>query len=227
MKKFILFVFCFSISFAAFSQTDGNYNYSIGVRGYSSIQMPKILKQTNSQSYTNGYLTGVMVKFNDNQISVRLNGNYIKKDITFFNQCNTCEIATGKVTDYSFTVGFEKSFNYAKIQPYFATDLGYKANRFTGEIRSANSNNNTNMPYNVDADKNGFVLAPVLGLRVNPIKQISFFAETSINFLYSYERQETIQQDPQNTRSFVKYNKWEFLLNPISIGIQVHLANKN
>ena len=83
------------------------------------------------------------------------------------------------------------------------------------------------MPYNVDADKNGFVVAPLLGLKLNPVKNISIFAETSLDFYYSYERQETIQQDANNTRTFAKYNKWEFLLNPISIGVQVHLVSKN
>lgn len=225
MRRLALFIICSLISLTAFSQNEGNYNYSIGVRGYSYIQMPKILHQTNSQSYTHTYLNGVMMKFNDNQISIRLNGNYFKKNIEFNNQCNTCEIAAGNVTDFALTVGFEKNLNYAIIQPYFGADMGFKANRFTGEVRSVNTT--TALPYSVDADKNGFVLAPLLGLKVTPVKQITFFAETSLNFYYSYERQESIQQNPQNTRSFVKYNKWEFLLNPISVGVQIQLISRN
>ncbi|MDQ7949215.1 MAG: hypothetical protein REI78_05040 [Pedobacter sp.] len=226
MKKFVLFVCCISFYTTAFSQTDANYNYSIGVVGFSSMQLPKILNQTNSQEYKDSYFTGVLVKFNDNQISYRVRADYYRKNITFANQCNTCEIAAGLVTDYSFTVGFEKNFNYAKIQPYFGVDLGFKANRFTGEIKS-NNPKSSNLPYNVDADKNGFLIAPLLGIKVNPIKQLSLFVETNAKFYYAYERQETIQQDALNTRSFAKYNKWEFLVNPVSVGIQVHLISKN
>ncbi len=226
MKKILICVFCFLISHAAFAQFTGEYNYTIGIKAYSRLQNPKILNQTNSQDYINAYFNGLTVKFNDNQISYRISVNYLRKNITFSNQCATCEIATGDMTDYSFKVGFEKNINYSKIQPYFGGDIGYRANQFTGEITSANQKN-TSAPYNVDTDKNGFVFAPLIGIKVNPIKNISFFAETSLDFYYSYERQETIMQDAANTRTFAKYNKWEFLINPISVGIQVHLIGKN
>jgi len=226
MKKLLFSIFCLFISYSAFSQFDGNYNYTIGVRGYSSMQMPKILNQTNSQSYTDTYFNGALVKFNDNQISIRLSGNYFRKDISFYNECESCEIAKGTVSDFSFKVGFEKSLNYAIVQPYFGSDIGYRANRFTGEVKTANPKN-MNTPYNVDAEKNGFIITPLIGIRVNPIKQVSFFAETSLDFYYSYEKQDKIQQDAANTNSIAKYNKWEFLLNPISIGVQVNLVSKN
>ncbi|MES2447740.1 MAG: hypothetical protein V4546_11205 [Bacteroidota bacterium] len=226
MKKLLLSIICLSIYISAFSQSEGNYNYSIGVRGYSLMQFPKILNQVNSQDYVNAYLNGLMIKFNDNQISYRINGNYFRKDISFANQCNNCEIAEGTVTDYSFKIGFEKSINYAKVQPYFGADMGFRSSSFIGEI---NTNNPISLqkPYNVDTDKNGFVIAPIIGLKINPVKNVSFFAETSLDFYYSYERQETIQQNADNTRTFAKYNKWEFLLNPISVGIQIHFINRN
>jgi len=226
MKKLLLSTFCLLISYCAFSQVDGNYNYTIGLRGYSMIQLPKMLNQVNAQDYTNTYFNGVSIKINDNQISLRLNGSYYRNNISFYNQCNNCEIADGKVTNYSFKIGFEKNLNYAVIQPYFGSDIGFLANHFTGEIRSVNPKS-TNMPYNVDTDKNGFILAPLMGIKVNALKQVSFFAETSLDFYYSYERQETIENNANNTKSFVKYNKWEFLLNPISVGIQIHLVSKN
>jgi hypothetical protein len=227
MKKILfLSTFCLLISTSVFAQVEGNYSYSIGLRGFSMMQTPKILSQTNSNEYTTTYLDGILIKFNDNQISYRLRGNYFKNNISFSNQCAACEIATGSSRDYSFTVGFEKGFNYAKIQPYFGSDFGFRATSFAGEVRNANPKSMV-MPYNVDTEKNGFILSPLVGLRVSPIKEISLYVETSIDFYYSYERQETIQQDLANTRSFAKYNKWEFLLNPISIGVQIHLINKN
>jgi hypothetical protein len=226
MKKLILIILIISIYSTAFSQIDGNYNYSIGVRAFGNAQSPKILSQTNSQDYRNSYFDGVMIKFNDNQISYRITGNYFRKNIAFNNQCNTCEIAAGLVTDYAFTIGFEKNFNYGRVQPYIGADMGFKSNNFTGEVKTANPKN-MSAPYDVDTDKNGFVTSPLVGIKVNAMKQVSFFIESSLSFYYSYERQETIQQDALNTRSFVKFNKWEFLLNPISIGIQVHFSSKN
>jgi hypothetical protein len=226
MKKLLLSIICLFVSYTSFCQVDGNYNYSIGVRGYSLLQLPKVLNQTNSQDYIPAYLNGAIVKFNDNQISFRLSGNYYRKSTTFSNNCSTCELATGNVTDYSFKVGFEKNFNYSRVQPYFATDLGFRMNSFRGMVKS-NNPENLSMPYDVNAEKNGLVVTPIMGIKINPIKQISIFAETSLDFYYSYERQETTQHDVFNTRTFAKYNKWEFLLNPISIGLQIHLIDRN
>jgi len=226
MNKLLLGIFFLLIAITTFAQSDDNYNYTIGVKGYSLMQMPKILNQTNSEKYTHAYLNSILVKFNDNQISYRLKANYFRKNLSFFNSCSTCEVADGKSTDYSFTIGFEKNFNYAKLQPYFGGDFGFRVNDFTGEIKTVNPKS-TNLPYNVDTDKNGFILAPLMGLKFSPIKEVSFFVETSLDFYYSYERQETVQQDAANTRSFAKYNKWEFLLNPLALGLQIHFSSKN
>ncbi len=227
MKKLLLLsILYLFISYSAFGQKDGNYNYSVGIEGFSLKQMPKIFYQTNSQDYTSNYLDGILIKFNDNQISYRLRGNYNSDQISFSNQCLSCEVAEGKFTNYSFTVGFEKNVNYARIQPYFGTDIGFKVSEFTGEVSNVNPKS-TAMPYSLDTDKNGFVISPLIGIKVSPAQQISLFVETSLDLFYSYERQETIQHDSANTRSFAKYNKWEFLLSPISVGIQVHFVNKN
>lgn len=226
MKKLISFLFVLLCFQYAFSQVDGNYNYSIGLKGYSIMQMPKILNQTNAQAYEFVYLNGLLVKFNDNQINYRINANYYRKGISFFNSCSNCEIATGYHTDYSFKIGFEKNINYAKIQPYFGTDIGFRTNNFTGEIKTKNAKS-TKLPYNVDTDKTGFMVSPILGIKYTPIKQVSIFAETNVDFYYSYERQETIEQDVNNTRLFKSYNKWEFLLNPMSFGILINLSERN
>ncbi|WP_449437232.1 hypothetical protein [Pedobacter steynii] len=116
MKR-ILFIFSlFSIiSFSAFSQMNGDYNYSIAVRGYTMMQMPRILNETNADSFTDAPLNGIMVKFNDNQISYRINGTFYNKSKRFFNNCETCDEANGKLTDYAFKIGFEKALT---IQGY-------------------------------------------------------------------------------------------------------------
>ncbi|RZK40123.1 MAG: hypothetical protein EOO90_16120 [Pedobacter sp.] len=226
MKRTGFFFLAFFSCLSAYSQVDGNYSYSVGLKGYSILQMPKMLNQTNSQRYETVYLNGIIAKFNDNQINYRVNANYLGKSMTFYNSCRSCEVARGTRTDYSFKIGFEKNINYARVQPYFGSDIGIRISSFDGEIRTRNAKSNK-LPYNVDTDKTGFILSPILGIKYTPIRQVSVFAESNVDFYYSYERQESIEQDVNNTRTFTSFNKWEFLLNPISFGILIHLVDKN
>jgi hypothetical protein len=225
MKKILLSLFTLFISLTSFAQTGADYNYTIGFRAFSLMQLPKILNQTNTQDYTRAYANGAMLKFNDNQISYRISGSYFRNDTQFDNTCSTCEIANGKVTDYSFKIGFEKNFNYSKIQPYFGFDLGYRSNRFTGTIAQRNPAV-SNVMQTADASKNGLVLAPLIGLKVNLIPQLNFYAESNLDFYYSYEKQDITEAGGVG-RTVNTYKKWEFLLNPISVGLQFSLNGKN
>ncbi|GGE47485.1 hypothetical protein EV200_104216 [Pedobacter psychrotolerans] len=225
MKKILLSLFTLCISLTSFAQTGADYNYTIGFRAFSLMQLPKILNQTNTQDYTKAFANGAMLKFNDNQISYRISGAYFRDDIQFDNTCATCEIANGKVTDYSFKIGFEKNFNYSKIQPYFGFDLGYRSNRFTGTIAQRNPMA-SNVTQTADASKNGLVLTPLIGLKVNILPQLNFYAESNLDFYYSYEKQD-ITETGGVARTVTTYKKWEFLLNPISAGLQFSLNGKN
>ena len=175
MKRFLLCLTFSLLSICSFAQMSGNYNYSIAVRGYSLVQMPRLLDEPNSYKFDNAAFNGVMVKFNDNQISYRLNGTYYNKSKKFYNNCVTCEEADGKLLDYSFKVGFEKSFNYAHIQPYFAFDLGYRFNRFTGDLQNRNmlkamdkaSSGQESMK--LETSKSGLIASPVIGVKINLI----------------------------------------------------------
>jgi hypothetical protein len=220
---------CFSlISFIGYSQINSNYNYTIGVRGFSLLQMPKILNEAGSNNYYNTFFSGAMIKFNDNQISYRLSGSYFKNSERFSNVCANCELSTGKMTDYSFKIGFEKSFNYARIQPYFAFDVGFRSNKYEGQTQNINSlKAGSAVNSDVESSKDGLVASPVFGIKINPLKELSIFAESNLEFFYFYERQEFIAQDADNTMTLNKYKKSEFLLNPVSVGIQIHLGNKN
>lgn len=228
MNRIILVFTSLLISISAFAQVDGNYNYSLGVKGYSMMQLPKILQQTNADDYTKMWLNGGIIKINDNQMAFRISGHYFnKKDFTFNNQCDNCESATGTLSDYSIKLGFEKNFNYSIVQPYFGADFGFRSNSFKGDITRLNAANINAMPYSTVATKNGGTLSPILGLKINVARQVSIFAESSIDFYYSYERQETVQNDANSTRTFAKYSKFESLLNPVSVGLQIHLVGKN
>lgn len=227
MNKILLIAVSLFISASSFAQVDGNYNYSIGVKGYSIMQMPKILQQTNTEDYNDMWLNGGIIRFNDNQMAFRVSGHYLyKRDLSFKNQCENCETANGNLTDYAFKIGFEKNFNYAVLQPYFAADFGFRSNSFRGNVTSQNVAS-MKAPYTAIASKNGGTFSPTIGLKVNVAKQVSIFAESSIEFYYSYERQETVLNDAANTRTFAKYTKLESLLNPVSIGIQFHLVGRD
>jgi len=229
MKKNLLVVLSLLLCNAAFSQISGDYNYSLAVRGYSIMQMPKILNQKKNEEFKDVSFNGGMIKFNDNQISYRLGGSYIKRDVKVINNCASCEEANGKMKDFNFTIGFEKSLNFSRIQPYFGVDIGYRQNVFNGTMVSKNAlaskADSLTLGKGVEASKNGFTVAPLIGIKINPLPQVTLFAESSIQWFYSYERQETVAQDFNNTRTFNKYNKSEYLLNAVSVGIQWNIGN--
>lgn len=235
MIKTYLIILLVMLSTLAYSQTNGDYLYSVGVRGYSYMQMPKIMNQTAGNSYLNSYFNSFILKFNDNLFSYRLNGSYMSKDENFRNNCENCELVSGKMKDYSFKIGFEKNLTYSKFQPYFALDLGYRSNKFDGTSSNINPilNSqadvvNAGIPSNqVIATKEGFTITPVFGIKINPVREISIFVESNLEFFYSYERQESVPQDASNVRSLNKFHKTEYLFNPVSVGIQFHIGNKN
>ncbi|MGY4383102.1 hypothetical protein ACVWYN_000121 [Pedobacter sp. UYP24] len=231
MKRTLLVLIISGFSCAGFAQTTGNYNYTIAARAFTLMQMPKVLNESDAYNLVSAPINGFMFKFNDNQISYRINGSYYNKAKNFYNNCETCDAADGKLVDYSFKVGFEKNFNYSRIQPYFGIDLGYRSNNFRGTLDNRNalkamaiSASANSQMQNVEASKTGLVLSPLVGLKINIINQVSFFAEANLDYFYSYERQEMISQDVNNTRTLNKYYKSEFLFNPVSLGIQVHLG---
>ncbi len=231
MKKTLLVLLISAVSCAGFAQTTGNYNYSLAARAFTLMQMPKVLNESNAYTLVSAPINGFMFKFNDNQISYRINGSYYNKSKNFYNNCENCEAANGKLVDYAFKIGFEKNLSYSRIQPYFGIDLGYRSNHFRGTLDNRNtlkamalSASSTSQMQNVEASKTGLVLSPLVGLKINIIDQVSFFAEANLDYFYSYERQDMISQDVNNTRTLNKYYKSEFLFNPVSVGIQIHLG---
>lgn len=227
MNRFLLVIAIILVSTGAFAQVDGNYNYSIGIKGYSLMQLPKIAQQTNTDDFSSVWLSGGMLKLNDNQMAFRISGHYLyKRDYSFRNQCENCESALGNLNDFSVKLGFEKNFNYSIIQPYFAADFGFRSTSFKGTVKQ-NNTNSSKPPYSLITSKNGGTVTPVLGLKINVTKQLSLFTESSLDFFYFYERQETVLGDAAETRTFAKYNKFEALLNPVSVGLQLHLVRKN
>lgn len=222
----LLFSLCLLLSIEAFSQVNGNYNYSLALKGFSITQLPGVYNQ-DLQKYISNDVSGGMIRFNDNQISYRLGATLFNKAVTFDSDCINCAPARGTIKDYALKVGFEKNLNYARIQPYFAFDLGYRFNRFTGMMNTINNQKSIAAVSSLDDRKDGLTFTPVMGLRINPTQQLSLFIESNIEFYYAYVRQETTTQDASAIKSINKFNRGEFLLNPVAIGIQLHLGNKN
>lgn len=227
MKSFLLLIIIsFILCTNSYSQFSNNYDYTISAPIYTIRQMPKVFNQ-NTQHFTGSYLNGGMVKFNDNQLSYRLSGYYLNQNMDYNDDCINCELAKGKMTDYAFKLGFEKNLSYARIQPYFGIDMGYRNNSFTGMMTALDMQKNVSTLSRVEATKTGFTAGPLIGLKVNPFPMITLFAESSLEFFYSYERRQTVTQDAMAVKTFNKTYQTEFLLNPVALGIQIHLGAKN
>ncbi|MBC7912937.1 MAG: hypothetical protein H7Y07_02340 [Pyrinomonadaceae bacterium] len=191
-----------------------HFLYSVGIKAFSIEEFPQVLNQIYSSEYTYTTMGGLFAKFNDKQVSYRLAGNFYTKNISFKNECETCEDIKGKIKDFEAKMGFEKNFSYSRVQPYFAFDLGYIRNTFTGAGSSVLSPANT---FNVSTLKHGILFSPNFGIRLNIISRISIAAETGMGLLYSYEKQEKISNDINRTRTFNEYSGWEFLFKPVNM----------
>ncbi|TZF83876.1 hypothetical protein FW774_10475 [Pedobacter sp. BS3] len=190
------------------------YAYSIGFNFIQYLQIPGILSTQNDSYYT-PYFSGVILKLTDNQISYRLQGSYFKKDLSFENNCPDCEIANGKVEDYTVKVGFEKNITYTRLRPYYGADIGYRDNEFKG-ISSDGKSPGTTL-YDAQAKKNCLVITPFIGLRLNIIDHLSITAEAAMDIMYAYEKQDKIYYDTPRTHTQVKYKKMEYLFRPLSM----------
>ncbi len=193
-----------------------DYSYSLGIKAFSIEQFPKILNQVDDSDFQKNGFTGLIFKFNDNQISYRISGSYLEKDYSFRNECVDCEQVDGRLSDFTAKLGFEKSLIYARLQPYFGIDLGFRKNLFKGSAKDASTTPYT-APYDTKAEKNAAFVSPILGLKLNVIDRLTLAAEASLDLTYSYERQEKNYQDASRTRSVVRYNKWEFLNKPLGM----------
>jgi len=196
------------------------YLYTIAVNAFSIEEFPKILNQQNAEDYKKIYASGMMLKFNDNQISYRISGNFYTDNISFDNECAECKKLNGKLSDNSIRVGFEKNFQYSTIQPYFGFDLGFRRNIFKGSAKDGNSSDNTvYAPYDVKTQKNGITLTPLFGIKINPVNHLTLAIESSIDLLYSYEKQEKMYNGANMSHipTFADFKKWEFLFKPIGM----------
>ena len=221
IKKLLLISIILLSSLITNGQMNGDARYSLGVRGYNYLQLPKLMDEPGGNRFISSKFSSYFIKFNDNLFSYRLNGSYFNQSLTLNNDCDNCGVFQGKNKDYSFKMGFEKNLVYGSIQPYFAFDLGYRSNEYNGIQAVENQPN-----LNIDARKRGFTISPVFGIKLSPIRELSIFAESSLDLFYAWGKTTSGEQIEPELRTLTRFKKGEFLYNPVSIGIQVHLGHK-
>ncbi len=90
-------------------------------------------------------------------------------------------------------LGWERSFSTKSLSPYVATDLiGIQSsavgNEGGGIVASARE---------FVTNRLGVGLSPTLGIRYRPLRWLSFFAETSLDIIYSRQRSDYTQVLPE------------------------------
>ncbi len=213
------YLLCFLFTFwllNTFAQTQNNSTYSVGLNLFSYGEIPKILEEIRSaDSYKASTYNGIIAKFNDNEISYRfLASRYFKSDYSFYNECKTCEFVKGKYTGYEFKMGFEKNLIYAKLQPFFGIDLGYKDAVFNGIAINVETKNNV---YNAEVQKKGGVFYPFLGLKYTPTTHLTFSAESGLNVFLNFINEIKRYPDANKTVDFRNTIDWEFLTQPLGV----------
>lgn len=222
MKRISTFIFLTFISTTVFSQSQNDYSYSAGIDLFSYAEYPKLLNEVrSSESYRATGFKGLVFKFNDNQISYRLLGTiYSNDDYSFKNICTDCETVNGKFKQFSAKLGFERNIIYGVVQPFYGLDLGFKKISFSGTSRDQ-----SNVPlYDVEIEKNGGVIYPFLGFKVNLIKaRVTFSAEAGIDMLYSHDKE--TKTDNGNPPDINNYKRWGFYNKPLGmLGLQFNFG---
>lgn len=216
MKKINILFLLLICGANSFSQSQNNSTYSVGLSLLSYGEVPKVLEEIRSaDSFQQSMFNGIIAKFNDNQISYRFLANrYFKNDYTFYNICKTCEIVKGKYTGYEFKMGFEKNLIYAKLQPFFGVDLGYKDAVFNGTANNATNNQNL---YTAEVQKKGGVFYPFLGIKYTPTTHITLSAESGVNVYGNFINEIKRYPDANKTINTRRTSDWEFLTQPLGI----------
>lgn len=217
MKKLLFLTLAIIIYTQSFSQSQNNYNYSFGIKAANFGDFPKLMNEVRgSDSYNSSYFNGFVFKFNDNQISYRFVGSkYYNNNYSFRNICYDCETVKGKFSDFILKAGFERSLIYGVVQPYYGLDLGYRKIYFDG---IANNANNNTLLYDVVVEKNGALIHPLLGVKVNLYKAMfTMSAEAGIDILYSNDRETKTLNDGVRTTSIANFRRWGFYNLPLSM----------
>lgn len=185
--------------------------YTIAVRAYAYEQFPQLLNQPSGQPFQTSYLNGILFKFNDNQISYRLQAAHFSDRITFDNECEGClPQVTGKFQNTAFKVGVEKSVNYSRFQPYFGTDVGFM-------IQKLSTKGYGNTAVFAEDNKNAALFSPFIGAKLYIIPRVAVSVEANFNIAYTYQKVNNYADDtftgaPNQTKRY----RWEYFFGPVA-----------
>lgn len=190
-------------------------------------EVPKLQNEYRGgeMKYLPAYLSGIMIKFNDNQISYRLSGSaFSKSDYSFINNCKNCEIINGNFKDYQLGLGFEKNILYGVIQPFYGSDISYKRITFEGTAFDIKSNS---FLYDSYVEKSGAMLSPFIGVKANIFRaRFTISAEAGLDLMYTYEK-ETKTDLADNQLSLNTFNRWGVFGKPLGLlSLQINLGNQ-
>ena len=185
--------------------------YTIAIRTYAYEQFPQLLNQPSGQPFQTSYLNGILFKFNDNQISYRLQAAHFNDEITFDNECEGClPQVTGKFQNTAFKVGVEKSVNYSRFQPYFGADVGFM-------IQKLNTKGYGNTVVFAEDNKNAALFSPFIGAKIYIVPRVAIGAEANFNIAYTYQKvndytDDTFSGAPHQTKRY----RWEYFFGPVA-----------
>lgn len=204
-----------------------DYWYTLALKTYSYEQFPQILDQPSDLPYLSNYLTGLLFKLNDNQISYRFQVGYVfRKNLALANECVGCGTAVGDFQHTSVKIGVEKNINYSRFQPYFGTDVGFMFQRYDGRTTTF-SQDESGQPLHrnalVEDNKNALLISPLLGFKVYVVPKVAIGAEANFNLGYTYRKTNTydaLEGGPSGAYSSVpaqtKRYRWEYFFSPIA-----------
>lgn len=226
MKKYSVFLLLFILNTTyLYSQSQNDFSYSAGIRLFSYGEYPTLLNEVReSDTYRTAFFNSLIFKFNDNQMSYRVIGTiYSNNNYSFNNICLDCEQINGELNEFSAKIGFERNVIYGPVQPFYGMDLGFKKIGFTGSAKDVY----TNLPlYDVSVKKNGGLLYPFIGVKVNLLKaRLTFSAEAGIDILYSHDKETKTYADGSFTID--NYKRWGIYNKPLGmLGLQFNFGDQ-
>ncbi len=225
MKKLFTLALIIFLSQPIYAQSQSEYSYSIGFKLYGYGEFPKLMNEIKgSEDYRSSSFNALVFKFNDNQMSYRIIGaRYTNDKYSFKNLCKDCETVTGKYTDFTAKIGFERNVLYGIVQPYYGVDLGYRKIDFDGSGRD----NNSGQGYNITVEKNGGIVYPFMGVKINILNsRLTLAGELGVDVLYSHDK-ETKTDNANNLINLSNFRRWGFYNQPLGqLSLQFNFGNQ-
>ncbi len=187
-----------------------DYLYTIGLKFFGYEQFPAILNHSDNSTHFNTYFNGLMLGFNNNQITYRLQASHFRND-SFGN--NSSE-AFGKFQNTTLKLGFQYNITYLRVQPYLGADLGVMLQRYrSGYLLTDDITTMTDR-------KVAALVSPFLGVRAFIIPRLSVAAEANFNVAHSTQKT-TGSIDGSKTK-----HAWETFFSPVAgITLQYHFGS--